>query len=498
MANAKDKLTKYLGKMLYADTISGENDKHGWADGIVGVMKKQGGNPVLFLRADLFDQLFTGSDIDGLMESGAVAEDLGAAPVRHLGATEDCVRIDMTALNAMDLSEPESVKAASEAERNRAEVRQLKQQLKAAHSALAEDLIEDRVSSMVTDRVRSLLEQKRAAVTARKLVRAKRGGDKAVGVPTLFISDTHFDEYVNPEEVEFMNEYSRNIAMERLDRVFDKSADLLFTHTSGVRYDELVVALGGDMVSGDIHDELARTNEAYTPDTVMDFSLAIAKNLKAIAQEFPSVYVPCVVGNHGRLTHKPSAKGRARNSFDYLMYRAIEALTADVENITFDISPSADLEYKVYDWTYRLTHGDQFRGGGGVGGIFPALLRTDMRKHKRNASLRREGYQYLIMGHFHRYSQQDGIIVNGTLKGVDEYTYTSNFDVQPPCQALWLTHPDYGITISMPVFADVPVGAGNVNAPPVTPSMSLRKRVGDKVAAAEAARRSVQPLRKAA
>jgi hypothetical protein len=44
--------------------------------------------------------------------------------------------------------------------------------------------------------------------------------------------------------------------------------------------------------------------------------------------------------------------------------------------------------------------------------------------------------------------------VNGSLKGYDEYAYTNNFPFEPPTQALWLTHPEFGITISMPVFVD--------------------------------------------
>jgi hypothetical protein len=43
------------------------------------------------------------------------------------------------------------------------------------------------------------------------------------------------------------------------------------------------------------------------------------------------------------------------------------------------------------------------------------------------------------------------VIVNGSLKGYDEYAWSGNFPFEEPRQALWLTHPKHGITISMPV-----------------------------------------------
>lgn len=486
--NANKTLSKYLANTLHVNLTTGEGDELSWNDGIAGVVKVIRGEETFAMRSDLFESVFNEEDVADMVTVGAVAADLAQVLVRHNNTSNKCVMVNLAALAGLDGEKTETLIEMSSTARVTAENRDLKRKLSAATLALSEHVIEDQVASMLTDKVRNLLETKKEAVAARKFVTKKL--DASGGVPTLVISDCHFDEVVAPEEVEWMNEYTREIAMRRLDHVFDRGVDLLFNHTAGVSYDEMVVALAGDMVSGDIHAELARTNEHYMPDTVMDFSLAIAKNLKAIAKEFPSVYVPCVVGNHGRLTMKPSAKGKVANNFDYLMYRTIEALTADVPNLLFDISPSADLEYKVYNWTYRLTHGDQFKGGGGVGGIFPSLLRTDMRKHKRNATLRRDGYQYLVMGHFHRYSQMDGIIVNGTLKGVDEYSYTSNFDVQPACQALWLTHPGYGITLSMPVFADPVDASVAMNAPPVTPSMGLRKKIQEKVSIAEATRQA--------
>lgn len=468
----KETLGGFMAEYLIADLITGEAVDKTWSDGIAGVHKVVKGEDVFAMRHDLFEQTFTEE------EQGAMA-DLGItsgrpAKVSHGGETQLCWVVSLTSLGAEIAKE---TRAAADESRVQRENRELKRQLKVAHAIIEESDVEAQVAGMVTDKVRALLEKKNSAMQKARTLKTSASSGKAGSVPTLMLSDLHWDEVVAPEEVEYMNEFNRDIAARRLDRVFDSAANLLFHHTAGVTHEEMVIIMGGDMVSGDIHGELARTNEAYTPETVMDLAERLAVNIRGMAKEFPSIYIPCVSGNHGRLTHKPTAKGRMTNSFDWLVYKVTEAMLADVPNVMFDVSRSADMTYKVYDWKYRLTHGDQFKGGSGVGGIFPSLMRTDMRKHKREASLRRDGYQYLVMGHFHRYSMQDGILVNGTLKGVDEYSYVSNFDVQPACQALWLTHPGYGMTVSMPVFCDEPAAIASLDAPPVTPSVQARKTV---------------------
>jgi hypothetical protein len=63
------------------------------------------------------------------------------------------------------------------------------------------------------------------------------------------------------------------------------------------------------------------------------------------------------------------------------------------------------------------------------------------------------------MGHWHQLIQLTRLIVNGSLKGYDEYAYSANFPFEVPQQALWLTHPRYGITYRMPVRLDEPRSA---------------------------------------
>jgi hypothetical protein len=60
----------------------------------------------------------------------------------------------------------------------------------------------------------------------------------------------------------------------------------------------------------------------------------------------------------------------------------------------------------------------------------------------------------MLLGHFHQLIQLERVIVNGSLKGYDEYAWANNFAFERPRQALFITHPQHGITISMPVNLD--------------------------------------------
>jgi hypothetical protein len=56
-----------------------------------------------------------------------------------------------------------------------------------------------------------------------------------------------------------------------------------------------------------------------------------------------------------------------------------------------------------------------------------------------------------MLGHWHQRWAFKNIIVNGSVKGYDEYAYDQNFDFEPPEQSFWLTDPRHGVTISAPI-----------------------------------------------
>jgi hypothetical protein len=274
-----------------------------------------------------------------------------------------------------------------------------------------------------------------------------------LGTPTLFLSDLHWGEVVFPAQVNHTNQYNLAIAQRRLKRVFDSSVSLLRDRLKG-DYDGLVVALGGDMVSGNIHEELRETNQEQILAIVMDIYEHLVAGISQMADEFGRVFVPCVVGNHGRLDKKPRAKGGVRDNFEWILYQFIAKYFEEDQRVTVVVSESLDYMYKVHNTTYLLTHGDQFRGGTGITGPMVPWALGDARKRKRQDAIS-QPYDVMIFGHWHQLFWGNGnFMCNGSLKGYDEYAFRSNFSYQPPMQALWITHPEKGVTFQMPVLAD--------------------------------------------
>jgi transposase-like protein len=273
------------------------------------------------------------------------------------------------------------------------------------------------------------------------------------GVPTLFCSDLHWGEIVDPNQIGGVNRYSITIAQERLRCMVEVATDLLTSHLKFPKFPGIVFALGGDMVSGDIHEELVATNEAEIMPVVLDLWACLTWAIERLADTFGSVFVPCVSGNHGRNTHKIRAKGRNFTSFDWLLYQFLAKRFESDKRVKFMIPDGPDCYYSVMGHRYLLTHGDQFRGGDGMIGALGPIIRGDHKKRSRNAQIGME-YDTMLMGHWHQLIQLRRLIVNGSLKGYDEYANQNNFGFEPPQQALWLTHPTQGITFSAPVHVE--------------------------------------------
>lgn len=271
------------------------------------------------------------------------------------------------------------------------------------------------------------------------------------GTPWLLLSDLHLDEVVNPREIGNVNAYSRAIAELRLRATFDNCVEICQHYWSGIAFDGIVCVLAGDLFSGDIHDELVQTNEDTMLGSVLHWCDHLAAGLSMLADTFGKVHVPVVVGNHGRRSRKPRAKFRARDNFDWFIGHLLARQLGHDKRITFQIPESADAMVSSYGWRVCVTHGDQARGGGGIGGIYSPIMRLDARKRQRAHAVQ-SPYDLLVMGHWHSLIFGPQWIVNGSLKGYDEYAAVENFGFEPPQQALWLMTPEHGKTWTAPIL----------------------------------------------
>lgn len=267
------------------------------------------------------------------------------------------------------------------------------------------------------------------------------------------LSDMHFDEVVDPVQMGGVNAYHRGIAEQRLKRWAERLVALKRDYTAGVTLDGLCVMYGGDGLSGDIHDELRRTNEDTVLGSMLHWQEQLAAAYGMLADEYGKVHVACTFGNHGRNTDKPTAKLEARSNFDWVMSHQVARLFANDDRVSFDIPEARDVYVTVYGTTMCLNHGNETQGGGGIGGIWPPLMRMKARKAERDLALGRS-WDVLVIGHWHQeiFAPQQGLIVNPAMKGYDEFASRNNFRPERPSQLAWLVTPEHGITDGRPII----------------------------------------------
>ena len=95
-------------------------------------------------------------------------------------------------------------------------------------------------------------------------------GGSSPGLPVTIWSDWHWGETINPDEVGGVNSFDIPTAHERVRRLIERTIDVCQHHMVTPDYPGIVVCLGGDMITGEIHPELAATNDADLMPTLVD------------------------------------------------------------------------------------------------------------------------------------------------------------------------------------------------------------------------------------
>lgn len=274
-----------------------------------------------------------------------------------------------------------------------------------------------------------------------------------------FLSDLHAGEVTRPAEMGDYNAYNLAICDQRLERFFDRTLMLARDYLAGVTYDGIVLALGGDLVSGDIHDELEQTNELSVLDTTLWVAPRLLAGIERLAEEFGKVHVVSAPGNHGRDSQKPRYKGRSAHNADTHIARMVAMFYARANTspaVTFEIPETIDAGFQVYDWRFSMEHGEEYQknnpGTSEIGSLGP-VKRGTLRKARQ---LEAEGkpFHYNLVAHFHQLvpAPLQGFVMNGSIKGYDQFARGLHLKPELAQQALLVCTPEHGLTTSMPVI----------------------------------------------
>ncbi len=272
-------------------------------------------------------------------------------------------------------------------------------------------------------------------------------GRKSEAIAFMVCSDWHVDEVVKPLMVNNLNKYNPKIATKRADAFFRNGLKLVDICQKDVEINRIVIPILGDMISGNIHEELAENSSMLPMEAIQFVKELLTSGIKfLIKNSNKKLTFVCHCGNHSRITKTARHSTEVGNSLEYLLYHNLKDYFRKEKRIEFLISPSYHSYLKIFGKTIRFHHGHAMRYGGGVGGIYIPVNKAIAQWNKlRWADLE-------VFAHFHQMRDGGNFICNGSLVGYNPYALSIKADFEQPKQVFFIWDRKRGKTITAPIL----------------------------------------------
>jgi hypothetical protein len=311
------------------------------------------------------------------------------------------------------------------------EVERLKKRLAIVQKMLKESATEDAEETAIARAIRESVAARAEVPPARA---RKLGANiiKAAGI--LDIGDVHYGELVTDRSTGGVAEYSPEIAQARFDYTIEEAIKI-GKHN---KIQSLWFIMGGDMISGDIHDDLSRSNEVMPIEQTLDCAEMMYGGLERLCQEFPEVNVLGVSGNHARMYRKPFFNRKQIESLDYILYKMVEAKGLNQKNLSFHTPESFYTTIEVEKRKFLIMHGDTIKQQNSFSLPFYGMWKEFM-KWKAMEDTAGE-FDDMIVHHNHipvALTIGEGMYYgNGALKGKDDFSLAGTRLPAPAAQRM--------------------------------------------------------------
>lgn len=284
--------------------------------------------------------------------------------------------------------------------------------------------------------------------------RSSARGKSVIGA---LLSDIHMGEVISSEEVLGINEFNVDICRARLRRYFSAVCTIGHRWASDTDCEGVLLALAGDLISGDIHAELTATNELTSHEQCLAVAEEISAGITHLLASYGRVHVVVVPGNHGRTTHKPTAKLYSRLSYDTLIGAMVAQRFDANPNVTFQQSDAKDQITPVFGRSVFTSHGDKIgtKGGMGFAGPMLPIVRGSKKIDAQQSGIGRKP-DLIQFGHYHTTGNPGHVLANGSVPGYSEYADDLRAVVEPPQQWAYLLHSKWWLRERMPIQLEEP------------------------------------------
>lgn len=255
-------------------------------------------------------------------------------------------------------------------------------------------------------------------------------------------SDWHCDEIVTKGQTNGRNEYNPDIFKKRVGVLTDGVIKILRHTNKECEAHTLVIHLGGDWISGWIHDEGKESNSMSPIEGIGLAGHHLNKCIDTVIENMPKsikkVVLVCSRGNHGRVTRRMRFSNEFETNYETMIYSEL-GRKFDGENRVDVVHTKSPITYvNVGGQVIRFIHGQQIRYKDGVGGITIPL-----NKRQKNWD-RSEVADFNSMGHFHQCSMPNSrTIMNGSLVGFNAYADNFGFSYEDPMQGMISYYDEY-------------------------------------------------------
>lgn len=249
----------------------------------------------------------------------------------------------------------------------------------------------------------------------------------------VLASDFHIEEEVKANTVNYLNNYTLEVAEKRVMEFFQNTLKLVETQQHAVKIDTLVLALLGDVISSSIHDALLEINQLRPIEAIiMAENLLIGGINYILKNSRLNLVIPCHVGNHTRMTKKVHIATEQGNSLETFMYHHMANHFRGNIRVKFLISESYLSYLKIYDYNICFQHGHAIKYQGGIGGLtIPVNKAISQWEKFQHADL-------YCFGHWHQFFDGGNFICNGSLIGWNSYATFIKAGFEKPKQAFFL------------------------------------------------------------
>ena len=313
--------------------------------------------------------------------------------------------------------------------------------LRKAARSLADLKAENKNLHKAIDVLEEHLEVRKAlakAISKPPVVKSKKVKNQHPVIPIISNNDEHYDETFTLAETGGINEQNPEIAEEKVESFIKRSLNLIKREMTDSPVPYVIMPMLGDMIAGELHAKSERQSP-MTPIEAARFAYKLKRRIidSYLAFDIPEIIIPAVDGNHGRTTAKrtPGLNARYSHENDIYLRLADHYEEKSESRVKFYIPGTDFASIKISkNFTLCITHGDSVRGGQGIGGIAPSLLRAVSRwKDAYPADM-------YLLGHHHQYWDLNHVCMSPSAVGYDPYAASLGLSPSPPAQLFTTLH----------------------------------------------------------